>query len=55
MAANSPTLTGANLPFRFTDSNRFLAGVNDGVNDTVFFLGQQNAGQLISKILAPRV
>lgn len=55
MAANSPNLTGANLPFRFTDSNRFLAGLNDGVTDTIFFLGQQNSGQLMSKILSPRV
>lgn len=54
MAANSPTLTSANLPFRFTDSNRFLAGINDGVTGTTFYLGQQNAGQLISKILPPK-
>ena len=53
MAANSPTLAGQGT-YAFANTTRNLAGTGDGAENTAFYFGSQNSGQLLNRIIQAR-
>lgn len=53
MAANSPTLAGQGT-YAFANTTRNLAGTGDNADNTAFYFGSQNSGQLLNRIIQAR-
>jgi hypothetical protein len=51
-ASNSVEVLGTNLSYRFSTLDQALSNGYDSITDTDFFLGRQNSGSLLDRILS---
>ena len=51
-SSNSVEIFGTDLSYRFSNTDQTLSNGYDTIDDTIFFMGRQNAGSLLDRILA---